>query len=190
MQVDQYGHLLHLYYGAANGGLMDYTLVYVDRVFSGNPNVVGGDRTCSLDVLAQEYPTLGTCDYRNYALNIENGDGSQCCQLVFSRYEISKGKYGLKGLPAVYAAEDEAKTLEIVLQDAVSHAEVSHLYGVLEEQDIITRSAVIRNIGQESFAIKKAAAACLDFVSGEYDVMKFYGRHAMERNVELWNGSA
>lgn len=184
MMVDKHNYLLHLYYGPTNGGLMDYALQYADRGFCGNPDVAGNDRTYSLDTLPQEYPTLGTGDYRNYALNIENSDGSQCCNLTFSRYEIRKGKYSLKGLPAVWAGEEEADTLEIVLTDCVSRIEVSLLYGVLEEDDIITRSVIIRNAGEDKVILKKAAGACLDFLTGDFDVVKFYGKHAMERNVE------
>ena len=103
MMVDQQDYLLHLYYGSANYGQMDYSLVYADRGFSGNPHEAGNDRTYSLDILPQEYPTLGTGDYRTYALNIENSDGSQCCNLQFDRYQIEKGKYRLSGLPAVWA---------------------------------------------------------------------------------------
>lgn len=184
MMVDKHNYLLHLYYGARNTGSMDYMVVCADRGFSGNPYVAGNDRTYSLDILPQEYPVLGTGDYRNYALNIENSDGSQCCNLTFSHYEIKKGKYCLKGLPAVWAGEEEADTLEIVLKDVVSNIEVSLLYGVLADADIITRSAVIRNKGNSKVTIKKAAGACLDFFTGDFDMVKFYGRHAMERNVE------
>lgn len=184
MMVDQHEYLLHLYYGAANHGLMDYTLVYADRGFSGNPYEAGNDRTYSLDTLPQEYPTLGTGDYRNYALNIENSDGSQSCNLKFSHYEIKKGKYSLKGLPAVWAGEEEADTLKIVLRDSVSGIEVELLYGVLAKEDIITRSAIIRNCGENKVFIKKASGACLDFLTGDFDVVKFYGKHTMERNVE------
>ena len=184
MMVDKHDYLLHLYYGAKNSGFMDYMLVYADRGFSGNPSVAGNDRTYSLDTLPQEYPTLGTGDYRSYALNIENSDGSQCCDLKFSHYEIKKGKYSLKGLPSVWAKEDEADTLEIVLKDQVSNMEVTLLYGVLEDDDIITRSAIIRNAGVNRVIIQKAAAAWLDFVTGDFDVVKFYGKHAMERNME------
>lgn len=184
MLADRHGYLLHLYYGAKNNGFMDYMLMYADRGFSGNPYVAGNDRTYSLDTLPQEYPTLGTGDYRNYALNIENSDGSQCCNLKFSHYEIKRGKYSLKGLPSVWEGEDEADTLEIVLKDQVSNIEVTLLYGVLAEDDIITRSAVIRNAGVEKATIKKAAGACLDFLTGDFDVVKFYGKHAMERNME------
>lgn len=184
MMIDQHGYLLHLYYGAKNKGFMDYMLMYADRGFSGNPYVAGNDRTYSLDTLPQEYPTLGTGDYRNYALNIENSDGSQCCNLKFSHYKIKKGKYSLKGLPSVWAGEDEADTLEVVLEDQVSNIEVTLLYGVLAEGDIITRSAIIRNAGENKVIIKKAAGACLDFVTGDFDLVKFYGKHAMERNIE------
>ena len=51
MKVDQYGVLLHLYYGSRTAGNMDYLLTYTDRGFSGNPHDVGQDRTYSLDVL-------------------------------------------------------------------------------------------------------------------------------------------
>ena len=54
MQVDQYGFLLHLYYGKKAEGCMDYLLTYYDRGFSGNPYDAGTDRTYSMDSLPQE----------------------------------------------------------------------------------------------------------------------------------------
>ena len=44
MQVDQYGFLLHLYYGKKAEGCMDYLLTYYDRGFSGNPYDAGQTR--------------------------------------------------------------------------------------------------------------------------------------------------
>ena len=184
MQADAKGYLLHLYYGAKTAGEMDYLLTYADRGFSGNPNSAGSDRTYSLDALPQEYPSLGTGDFRNYALNIQNADGSQCCNPVYISHKITSGKYILKGLPAVRAEEKEAETLEIVLADAVTNVEIHLLYGVLEKEDIITRSVVIKNAGESKITVKKAQSACLDFLHGEYDLIRFYGRHAMERNME------
>lgn len=184
MQVDSLGYLLHLYYGAKNNGSMEYVLTYADRGFSGNPYAAGEDRTYSLDALPQEFPTLGTGDYRNIALNIKGDNGVEGVNLLYKRHEIRKGKYVLNGLPAVWAKEEEAQTLEIVLADEAAQVEVHLLYGVLEDVDVITRSVVIKNIGTGSVTIEKASAACLDFVSGDYDVFRFYGRHAMERNLE------
>ena len=184
MQADAQGYLLHLYYGARTAGEMDYLLNYGDRGFSGNPNSAGSDRTYSLDALPQEYPSLGTGDFRNYALNIENADGSQCCNPVYITHEIAAGKYTLKGLPFVRAEENEAETLKIILEDPVTKVELYLLYGVLEKEDIITRSVIIKNAGKAPVTVKKAQSACLDFLHGDYDLIKFYGRHAMERNME------
>lgn len=184
MKVDAFGFLLHMYYGGKISGNMDYLLTYYDRGFSGNPSDVGADRTYSLDVLPQEYPVMGTGDYRNSALIIRNGDESECCDLRYKSHRIYKGKYGLKGLPAVYASEDEAQTLEILLEDSVSGVQVKLLYGVLEKEDIITRSAEISNCGTTGIVVEKAASACLDFVTGDYDLLSFWGRHVMERNLQ------
>ena len=155
MKVDSYGYLLHLYYGPRTMGNMEYLLVYMNRSFSGNPYVVGKDVTYSLDVLPQEYPTLGTGDYRAHALNIADAEGVECCNLTFRDYEISKGKYTLPGLPAVWAAEDEADTLKITLRDETGIVEVQLMYGVLEKEDVITRAVIIKNTGRGSVTLKK-----------------------------------
>lgn len=184
MKIDNFGFLLHLYYGGKISGSMDYLLTCYDRGFSGNPSDAGDDRTYSMDVLPQEYPGMGTGDYRSSALVIHNADESDCCDLRYVSHSIRKGKYALEGLPAVHAREDEAETLEILLEDPVSRVQVQLLYGVLEKEDVITRSAVIRNCGTGSVIVEKAASACLDFVTGDYDIISFWGRHVMERNLQ------
>lgn len=192
MKVDNFGFLLHLYYGAGISGNMDYLLTHYDRGFSGNPADAGADRCYSMDVQPQEYPTIGTGDYRNSALIIHNADDSDCCDLRYVSHKIVKGKYALKGLPAVYALEDDAETLEILMEDSVSKVQVRLLYGVLEQKDIITRSAKISNHGSGSVTVEKASSACLDFLTGEYDLISFWGKHVMERNFqrkEIGHGS-
>lgn len=184
MKADRYGVLLHLYYGARIPGDVDYTLVYRDRGFSGNIYDAGMDRTYSLDILPQEYPVAGTGDFRSSALVVRGADGAESCDLRYVKHEITKGKYSLKGLPAVYAAEEEAETLMILLEDRVSKVQVQLLYGVLEQEDIITRSAVIVNGGSGQIVVEKAGSACLDLLYGNYDLVSFYGRHEMERNFQ------
>ena len=187
MKVDAFGYLLHLYYGGRIPGStesvpsMDYLLTYYDRGFSGNPPEAGLDRAYSLDALPQEYPSLGTGDFRSSAFAVRNADGSESCSLHYVSHQVRKGKYGLQGLPAAYAKEEEAQTLEILMEDSVSGIQIELLYGVLEKEDVITRSAVVRNGGTEEIVVEKALSACVDFVSGEYDLISFHGRHAMER---------
>lgn len=184
MQVDSFGYLLHLYYGRKAAGCMDYLLTFYDRGFSGNPYDAGNDRTYSMDVLPQEFPCFGTGDFRSAAFVVKNADGSIACDLRFRDYSIKKGKYSLSGLPAVYASDTEAETLEIYLEDPVTNVQAVLLYGVLPERDIITRAVKIINQGQGRICIEKIQSACLDFVSGKYDLLTFYGRHAMERNFQ------
>lgn len=184
MKVDRFGFLLHLYYGRRTMGQMDYLLQFADRGFSGNPNDAGLDRTYSMDVLPQELPCQGTGDYRAPAVVIQNTDGSYGCDFRYQGHRIVKGKYRIPGLPAVYAEEEEAETLEIDLKDPATDVKVTLLYGVLPELNIITRSARIGNDGKGKIYLEKVQAACLDFVNGEYDLLSFYGRHAMERNMQ------
>ena len=197
MKADRYGVLLHLYYGQKSRGSMEYLLTYADRGYASNLYDCANDCTYSLDVLPQEFPVSGTGDMRSTALTVEYGNGINGCDLRFSEYRIREGKYGLKGLPAVYADKDEAQTLEIVLRDTAGLAEVTLLYGVIPSLDIITRSAVILNSSDAEIRLNKVMSANLDFVSGEYDLITFYGRHCMERNfqrtpvahMEQWIGS-
>ena len=184
MQIDAYGFLLHLYYGRKTDGVMDYLLTYADRGFSGNPQDAGNDRTYSLDALPQEFPCRLTGDFRSPVLDLVNADGSLGCDLRYQGYEICDGKYNLKGLPAVYAAEEEAQTLIIYMKDQVTGLQVELLYGVLPEYDVITRSEKIVYRGEGKICIRKAQSACLDFVQGKYDLLTFYGRHAMERTMQ------
>ena len=183
-QADAYGFLLHLYYGPKVEDEMDYILTFADRGFSGNPNDVGADRTYSMDALPQEFPCMGTGDYRSIALAVRDSNGAYSCDLRYEGYRILEGKYALEGLPAVYADPGEAWTLEVYLRDPVTGLKAVLLYGVLPELDIITRSVRVKNEGTEEICIEKISSACLDFLSGDYDLITFYGRHAMERNMQ------
>ncbi len=184
MQVDRYGFLLHLYYGKKTDGCMDYLLAYYDRGFSGNPYDAGEDRTYSMDTLPQEFPCYGNGDFRSTAFAVENADGSMSCDLRYKSHKIFDGKYNLEGLPAVYASEEEAQTLEILMEDPVTGVKVVLLYGVLPAQDIITRSVCVKNESSGKIYLNKIESASLDFLYGDYELLTFYGRHAMERNVQ------
>ena len=185
MKADSYGNLLHLYYGDRTEGSMEYLLTFGDRGFSPNPYEAGDDRTYSLDALPQEYPYQGSGDFRSPALAVEHADKSYGLNLHYGGYEISKGKYSLPGLPAMYGeGQEDAETLKIRLTDQVSGLAVTLLYGVFPGYDIITRAVCVENEGNGPAALKRVYSACLDFLHGEYDLIQFYGRHAMERNFQ------
>ena len=186
MKIDEYGFLLHLYYGKRTNGNMDYILVNLDRGFSGNPYDAGDNRKYSLDALLQEFPCRGAGDFRSPVFEVRYEDGSFGCDLRYESHIIKDGKYGLSGLPAVYENSDmdKAQTLEITLSDKVLGIKVILYYGIIESLDIITRAANVINENKNNIYIEKLQSACLDFVSGNFDLITFYGRHAMERNIQ------
>ena len=184
MQVDRYGFLLHLYYGKKTDGCMDYLLTYYDRGFSGNPYDAGENLTYSMEAHPQEFPCYGNGEFRSTAFAVENADGSMSCDLRYMSHTIFDGKYNLQGLPAVYASEEESQTLEILMEDPVTGVKVVLLYGVLPAQDIITRSVCVKNESSGKIYLNKIESASLDFLYGDYELLTFYGRHAMERNVQ------
>ena len=161
--VDPSGYLLHTYYGPrVGGGSFAYRLRQADRGFSPNPNSEGHTRTFSLDTQPQEYPSSGVGDFRIPVLEVENADGSRAADLRYQSHVIRPGKYALPGLPAFFAQEEDAQTLEITLEDPVTGLRAVLYYGVIESRDMITRAVRIEN-------------ACAGFYSDGIDgVIPFY----------------
>lgn len=186
MQADSMGYLIHLYYGDRAEGSMEYLVHYADRGFSGNPYDAGNDRTYSLDALPQEYPVSGNGDFRMPAFTMRRENGAVSADLKYAGYRIREGKYSLSGLPAVYETEMDqgVQTLEVDLKEEGSGLVVTLLYGVFPEKNIITRAVKLKNSGNEVLTLELVQSANLDFMYGDYDLIQFYGRHAMERNME------
>ena len=185
MGIAEHGFLLHLYYGPKAEGDMSYLLTAYDRGFSGNPYDAGNDRTFSMDAFPLEYPCYGNGDYRSPAFNVKNEQGVYGVDLRYKTHSVTKGKYSIPGLPAVYADESSgAYTVNVILEDALLGIEVTLRYGVLPELDVITRSAVIKNTGNHLLYLTKVYSAAMDFLNGNFDILHFHGRHAMERMEE------
>ena len=72
----------------------------------------------------------------------------------------------------------------MILADKATGIEINLLYAVFEEQDVITRAVKIKNASDKIIYLQKAASACLDLPFGDWDLIYFYGRHAMERQTE------
>jgi alpha-galactosidase len=184
IKADIYGVLKHIWYGGKTECDMEYLFAPRDVGFSGNIYDAGSDRTYSTDTIPLEYSCDGTGDYRITAAAVQHGDGSNALDLRYKSHSISKGKYSISGLPSVYADDSESEMLEITLKDTSSDIEVVLKYGVLENLDIITRSAVIRNAGNSPVTLTKAASLCLDIPYSEWEWIHFAGRHTMERVPE------
>ena len=121
MMVGRYNILQHLYYGRkVEGSTMDYLLWSSDSGFSGNPYEAGSDRTFSLDIQPQEYPSAGVGDYRTSCIEVVNPDGTRAADFRYVSHEITAGAYKVTGMPAVYDENGESSTLTILMKDAAT----------------------------------------------------------------------
>lgn len=184
MKADDHGVLKHLWYGAKTGQDMEYLLDYPDVSFSGNIYDVEDMRSYSLDTMPLEYATEGVGDFRISAVGVRHENGASALDLRYESHRVLPGKYAIPGLPAVYAQESEAESLEITLKDMATDIRVILNYGVLPEYDVITRSAVIQNDGSGIVMVNRAHSLCLDIPYGHWEWIHFHGRWAKERTPE------
>jgi len=185
MKIDKLGYLLHTWYGKKIEATddMSYRISSIDRGFCGNPYETM-DRTYSLDIFPQEYSTFGNGDYRADCIQVVHPEGTNVLDLKYDSCEITRGKYKLKGLPSFTWSENEGESLQVNLSDKESGIRVELLYGVLEKYDIITRAVRVINNSQNTLKVKKALSACIDMVDGDFELIHFHGKHAMEREFE------
>jgi alpha-galactosidase len=184
MQIVGCGYLAHLYWGkkTRNGG-RSRKLRFVYRPFSPNPYL--SNRRFSLDTLPQEYPAYGNTDFRAPAYQVHLEKGSTISDLRYKTHRIYKGKPKLKGLPATYVEhENEAETLEIVLEDRMIGLHVTLLYTVYERWNVMTRSARFDNNGFERIKLLRALSMNVDFPHAEYEWLHLPGAWARERTIE------
>lgn len=186
MKVDENKVLLHTYFGAlTDESDYSYLIVPDDHGFCAQPAGAGGDRRYSLDFYPQEYAVYGNGDFRVKALKARLAGKVPALDLRYESHRILEGKYTLPGLPHAWAEDGDAvQTLEIVLRDLYEEVYVTLFYGVYEEENLITRAAVIENRGDTALEVGRAMSLCLDFPEGEKDLVNFYGKHAGERQTE------
>ena len=187
MKIGNLNYLNHLYYGSSlEDEDLSYQIKQYDRGFSGNPYDSRFQRTFSLDAQPQEFSTQQQGDFRVNSIEVVNSDGSYSFDGRVKSWEITEGKYELNGLPTAFAREeDHVDSLEIVLEDAFTKVQVTLLYSVFEEADMITRAVRVTNGGEKSIHLKKIMSMCLDFLNGlNLDILSLPGRYGQERQME------
>ncbi|MBQ8214141.1 MAG: alpha-galactosidase [Clostridia bacterium] len=185
MKISEHGHLLHLYYGnRISDDDVSYLIPQVVRSHESNPAEAGEDRVYSLCAYPQEFSSNDAGDYRVPSIELINPDGSYAFVGKYQSHTIYHGKYCLSTLPTLFAGEnDNADTLEIVLEDLITNVSVKLLYGVFFDQDVITRSAILYNGSEGELRLQRLMSASLDFMTGDYDMIEFFGHHYLERQT-------
>ena len=106
--------------------------------------------------LPWEYPTFGSCDFREPAFHAQYSNGSCVTAFEYAGYDIFKGKKALKGLPASYCEDDDSvESLEIYLNDKLTGLRVTLSYTAFYDFDVITKNVRVNNDGAEDINIKR-----------------------------------
>ena len=187
LRIGNLNYVNHMYYGPSmNDDDLSYLIRRYDRGFSGNPYDSRNERTFSLDAQPQEYTAQQQGDFRITAFEVQNADGSFSFNGRYLSHKIYQGPFTLHGLPTAFATEgDTVDTLELVIEDAVTKVQVTLLYSVFEEADIIMRAVRVHNGGNGTIHLKRIMSLCLDYMNGDHlDLISLPGRYGQERQVE------
>ena len=118
-------------------------------------------------------------------VRIRHADGSCAADFRFVSAEVQDGSYRVPGMPALYDTEEEkGETLVITMKEKASDVVLKLFYGVFEKQNVITRAARLENHGSGVIALEKMLSFSMDLLFGDYEMVYFAGRHAMERTME------
>lgn len=177
------GQLAHLYWGSrVRQANLRHLLHTTPRAFSAVPDAAYPD--ISLDTTAQECPTYGTSDMRLPICHVEGADGSTALNLQYESHRIFAGKPSLAGLPATYVeVDEEATSVEIDLIDRPTGLQVTLLYTVYHDRDVLARSVRYANTGGAPVTLRQALSASVDFPHANFDSIQLSGAWARERHV-------
>ena len=139
----------------------------------------------SMDTDLLEYPGFGTGDFRRTAVRIRSHEGNTATDPRYVSHRIYDGKPAIPGLPASWVtADSEARTLELLLRDAVTGAEITLIYTVFEQLEVITKSVRVTNGGEHPFVIEDLMSSVTNLPDMDYSLINLYGKHLAERTIE------
>lgn len=173
-----------LYYGKRLTHREDFSHLFEYAMRDMSPYAFEENSTFSLENIKQEYPTFGCGDMRFPAYEIERENGSHVVEFVYKEHKIYNGKPKLEGLPATYVeSDDEAQTLELVLEDTSINTRIVLLYTIYKAFPVIARSVRFECDSDEKITLLSAMSACVDLPDKDYEMIDLAGVWARERHV-------
>ncbi len=179
--------LEHLYYGKRIDALRGIEHLSDENYFGATLHAIDAElaeEKLSTGRMCVEYPFYGSVDMRQPAFHAVYNDGSRVTKMFYVAHKIFPGKPTLDGLPATYASEDEAQTLEITMFDSMTGLKLVYRYTAFEALDVVTRSVTAVNTGKFGINIKKIMSCSVDFDSSDYDFIHLHGEAWRECEIE------
>ena len=135
---------------------------------------------CALDRTPQEYPSFGFSDMREGAFTVRQADGTRSADLHVVSATAEDGKPSLAGLPASFGGE--CKTLRVVLRDELLKMDVTLLYTIFDDCDVIARSVHVKNNSDKPLNVERVMSAFLDLPDNRWEMITLSGGWARERD--------
>lgn len=178
------GFLGHVYYGERLGDTQgaEELLRTLEPPFT--PETNNRDRVTFMDSFPWEYSSHGVGDYRESSVRVKDMSGCSAVLLTYVSHVIRDGKPALEGLPATFAGEGRAQTLEITCEDKALGLRAVLSYSVFADTDAIARSVRFENIGEKTVRLEKAMSSCLDMDDRGFETLTLHGGWARERHME------
>ena len=188
-RVRQNGLLEHLYYGKRvdflKGDGRDAGRV---EAVAGKRAFAPGNAVCyeqedlsySQEAACMEFSAPGKGDPGEPFVEMVFPDGSRTVDFVFESFEIGEGRKRFRTMPGSYDETGKASELKIVLKERNQNIFLELYYWVYPECDVISRSAVLENKGEESVFALRLMSMFLDLDTDEYMVRSFTGAWARE----------
>ncbi len=181
MMIYEENYLVHLYYGAKVPDAAPLaklmTRGWFDSFSPRNLKMDDPDHVqFSLDFTPQEFPGFGAGDSRASAVEVCGPAGDFVTDFRYQSHRVFPGKPALEGLPATFAQEGEAETLEIEMADPATGVKAFLLYTVFAHNGAMARSVRFENAGSNAVDLERALSLCLDLPTMDYDLIHLYGR--------------
>ncbi len=185
--INESGLAEHLYYGrrlrAPESNLEPLREKHSCK--KGNETALNeNDDTLQLYNLPLEFSTEDKGDYRTPFVSVSYGDrGLRTLDLRFKSYHTFTGIERFDS-PLVQALGNEDNTCGVILDFIDERAEIklSLVYTTFSDSDVITRRAIIENIGANEMILRSAFSAQLDLPTSDYLLSTFEGAWARERH--------
>ncbi len=177
--VTDFNALEHLYYGKKIP-LDDVRYISNRQIYSHVAHESRDDRKYCASVQGFEVSVFNNGDIRTPSVVFDYNNQAEACRLRYRSHSIYKGRKPLAGLP-YSRADEETESLEIVLTDDDNCVELTLIYGVFADTDVITRSQILKNVGGERLTVRKFASMCLDFYGMDFDTVTLEGIYLYER---------
>jgi alpha-galactosidase len=187
--VNQYGILIHLYFGARQSHY-DFSSLLKPDVWNdysafkdGVETRIPGDGFVYEKAL-YECASEGRLDPRGAFAELRDGKGGErVTDFRYESYEISPQIPSISSLPIPRLATDSF-TLIVHLRDELHRAKLDLVYTLYPRLDLLARKALLFNEGTRNLLVHKLSSVELDLPQADYDVISFGGGYCHEFTME------